>query len=90
MQLLVNLKDHSNTFLDAYRSGKDLKKKVELEDNWQKKKSGKHIFRGLKFPKVKRKKTPDGDSSGAEEEGGGGRKKDTTSQLCKSITLITN
>jgi hypothetical protein len=73
--LLGNLKDHSYTFLSVYEAGKDLKKLVELETKWKKTHSGKHIFRGLKFPQVKRKRTPEEDSSGTEEEDAGGGKR---------------
>jgi hypothetical protein len=87
--LLGNLKDHSFNILKTYQAGKDLKKRVELEKKWKKKDSGKELFKGLKFPEIKRKKTPDGDSSGTEDEGmGGGKRRLLSSKNLSRLSRI--
>ena len=66
-----------------YESGKKLKKKSENEEKWKKKPTGRHIFRGLKFPDSKRKKMMEEDSSKTDDDEGGGRKR----QLLSSRNL---
>ena len=59
--LLGNLKDHSHNYLRADCAGKDLEKMVKQEKKWKKIHHSREIFKGLNFPYLKRKKTPDED-----------------------------
>ena len=85
--LLGNLKDHSHTYLRAFGAGKELEKRLKQEKNWKKTHHGKDFFKGLKFPDLKRRKTPDADSSGTEDEERAGRKRRLLSS--KNLTRLS-